>query len=584
MTEDALIGTTVGRYRLDRVLGAGGMSKVYLGVQPEIGSRVAVKVLSDQCAENPELLERFFAEARAVNLIRHEHIASVLDLARLPDGRPYIVMEFVEGSTLGDLVRQGPAPIGGVVRAMLEVLSALGAAHAIGIVHRDLKPDNILITGEGHAKVLDFGIAKLAPGLGDLRSPRTRTGALLGTPAYMAPEQITGAGNSDARTDIYAAGIVLFEAVTGRVPFTGAQLFELMRAHLEQAPPLARTLRPDLPEAIEQVIAIALAKDPAHRFASTEAMAIALEQASAALPPEQWRSLSTRRVGRSSIQPAFPTPTPSHMPPASPTVVTSRKGLWIGILVAAVAIAVAVIAVVTRSGERAAVSVAPGSAVVVAVDAAVVVAAVEPDAMPVPPHAPKPPPPTTPPTPTPTPPPPTGVTIEGNVKLTQTGIRSLDVPADYNPRQFDPIAYLPKAEALAKRLLPDAGFTEFEMYEDVWPNGRVDLTVNKDHTSYFEFRSPAHSVRPPDVPRNVEVDLYCRVVVEVTPKGASAAVLTGLCNTKLRAPPRCTLAHIWELAKAEGVATDNVVATIGFLHDGMWFFDLDGVRSYPDCR
>jgi serine/threonine protein kinase len=292
-TADPLLGTEIDRYRLTRLLGEGGMGRVYLAVQRAIGSRVAIKVLSDECRRTPELLERFFAEARAVNLISHENITSVLDMAVLPDGRPFIIMEFVEGQTLADIVRAGPAPIGGIVQVMSEVLSALAAAHAIGIVHRDLKPDNILITVEGHAKVLDFGIAKLAPGLRDV-GPQTKTGAILGTPAYMAPEQISGAANVDARTDLYAVGVVLFEAVTGRQPFAGATLFDLMKAHVEQMPPPPRSLRPDLPEALEEVILVALAKDPAQRYQSATAMAQALAYAAGSLAQDQWKPLSSR--------------------------------------------------------------------------------------------------------------------------------------------------------------------------------------------------------------------------------------------------------------------------------------------------
>ena len=371
---DPLLGTEVGRYRIERLLGEGGMGAVYLAEQPVIGSRVAIKVLSQECARSPELLERFFAEARSVNLIRHENIVSVLDLAQLPDGRPYIVMEFIEGQTLGQIVRAlnqlgQQVPIGGVVQVAAEMLSALGAAHALGIVHRDLKPDNVLVTAEGHAKVLDFGIAKLAPGLGQ-NSPRTRTGALLGTPSYMAPEQISGAGQIDARTDIYAAGIVLFEAMTGTQPFVGETLFDLMRAHMEQAPPPPRSRRPEMPPAIEQVILTALAKDPAHRFQSAGAMGQALRQAAGALHAEQWRSLSGRSLsgGRISLE-GIRVPTPNLDPARSPTHLatpipapppdiakteatpSSRKGLY-GAIAAITIIGAIVGAIVLGSGKN----------------------------------------------------------------------------------------------------------------------------------------------------------------------------------------------------------------------------------------
>ncbi|HEY0194989.1 MAG TPA: serine/threonine-protein kinase, partial [Kofleriaceae bacterium] len=293
-TDDPLLGTEVGRYRMARVIGEGGMGRVYLAVQPAIGSRVAIKILSDACARNPELLDRFFAEARAVNLVRHEHIVSVLDLAQLPDGRPYIVMEYIEGQTLAAIARAGQVPLGGLVQVMAEVLSALGAAHAIGIVHRDLKPDNILITAEGHAKVLDFGIAKLAPELGAQLSPRTRTGALLGTPQYMAPEQISGSGAVDARTDVYAAGVVVYELATGRLPFAGETLYDLMRGHLETPPPPPRSLRKDLPAAFEQAILTALAKRAAGRFQSAGEMSAALQAAAGALPADERQPLSGR--------------------------------------------------------------------------------------------------------------------------------------------------------------------------------------------------------------------------------------------------------------------------------------------------
>jgi serine/threonine protein kinase len=302
-TTDPLLGSVLGRHRLARLLGEGGMGRVYLAVQPEIGGRVAIKVLSSHDAE---MVDRFFAEARAVNLIHNEHIVDVIDLARLPDGRPYIVMEYVEGQTLGELLRAGPAPFAAIVQWMTEVLSALAAAHAIGIVHRDLKPDNIAISVGGHAKVLDFGIAKLAPSLQGRRAPRTRSGAAVGTPEYMAPEQVTG-GEVDARTDIYAAGLVLYEALTGSRPFDGTSDFDVMRAHVEDAPRPPRQLRADLPGALEDVILQAIAKQPEHRFDSATAMANALQHAAAA---------SSLQASRPFVPPPM-----IHMPATgSPTV------------------------------------------------------------------------------------------------------------------------------------------------------------------------------------------------------------------------------------------------------------------------
>jgi serine/threonine protein kinase len=206
IAEDVLLGTTIGVYRVARLLGIGGMGRVYKGVHPQIGSRVAIKVLSRECSDRRDLVDRFFSEAKAVNLIRHESIVNVLDLSMLPDGRPYIIMEYLDGVPLSALIDQSitrrmPMPLGGLARLAAEALDALGAAHAKGIVHRDLKPDNIFVTPSGRPKVLDFGIAKLRPELG---GSSTQTGSLLGTPHYMSPEQAGGKA-IDHRADIYAA-------------------------------------------------------------------------------------------------------------------------------------------------------------------------------------------------------------------------------------------------------------------------------------------------------------------------------------------------------------------------------------------
>jgi serine/threonine-protein kinase len=555
LAEDPLLGREVGRYRVARMLAEGGMGRVYLGVQPAIGSRVAIKILSD--AARTDLLERFFAEAKAVNMIRHENIVSVIDLAKLDDGRPYIVMEYIEGQTLGALVRAGGAPLGGVIQVMLEVLSALAAAHAIGIVHRDLKPDNVLVTGEGHAKVLDFGIAKLMPGVSQL-SPRTQTGALLGTPAYMAPEQISGSGQIDARTDIYAAGVVLYEAVTGRVPFVGETLFDLMRLHLEAPPPSPRALRPDMPLSLEQVILQALAKSPEARFQTAAAMAQAVKHASTELGAEQWRSLSSRNAiitgGRQAVTSAAPTPQLTE-----PTPRPRSNALWIIAVLAAALAAVLVTLVVVRKSDSKQMPDAAQIAESPVADAPVL-AEVPPDAPDI-----------------------IAALDAGNSVVIKRGggvtivqkppQKQLGGTVDYNPKAFDALAYLPKATALAQKIYPDAKLTRFDMVP-VRSNGLVDFTMKDAEGSYW-FRSALHSKRPADLPPNVPVDRPCMIYVELDARSVQARVVENdECDDKLVRAPRCKLESVWKQALAKGVPADHV-AKISWLFDEKWFFDTD---------
>ncbi|MEJ7603533.1 MAG: protein kinase [Kofleriaceae bacterium] len=382
--EDVLLGTTIGAYRVARLLGIGGMGRVYKGVHPTIGSRVAIKVLSRECTDRRDLVERFFSEAKAVNLIRHESIVNVLDLAMLPDGRPYIIMEYLDGAPLAAIVDHSvthhrPMPLGGLARLAVEVLDALGAAHQKGIVHRDLKPDNIFITPSGRPKVLDFGIAKLS----DLGASATRTGSLLGTPHYMAPEQAAGKP-VDHRADIYAIGVILFECATGAKPFQADSLFELLRKHVEASPPSPRALRPDLSPGFEGLILTALAKSPDERFSSAHAMSMALQHATAELPADQWTPIlgsgehraqpsggwqptppaTWARNPRSHARPSAQPPNQQQSPPIghhstvsassgqvarqAPTR-SSRKGLWIGL--AAVALVGAGIAAIVAGTQ-----------------------------------------------------------------------------------------------------------------------------------------------------------------------------------------------------------------------------------------
>jgi serine/threonine-protein kinase len=264
------------------MLGAGGMGRVYVAVQPQIGARVAIKVLKKESAADPDVVERFFNEARAVNMIKHEAIVDVIDLGRLPDGAPYIVMEYLDGASLGAIVRREKRlPLGTLSRIVGEVLAALEAAHAKSIIHRDLKPDNVFVSPSGRVTVLDFGIAKLTAGADSLRS--TQTGSLLGTPAYMSPEQARSQP-LDARADLYSVGVMLYEASTGTLPFVAQNLFDLLQMHVTKPPRPPRELEPEIPEAFEAVILRALAKDPADRFASAAEMRTALVDASRDLP------------------------------------------------------------------------------------------------------------------------------------------------------------------------------------------------------------------------------------------------------------------------------------------------------------
>ncbi len=287
--DDPLLGETLGSYRVVRLIGRGGMGSVYLAIQPTIGSRVAIKVLSPEASESRDLVERFFAEARAVNLIKSDGIVNVLDLAFLPEGRPYIVMEYLDGMALSGVIhRFGALPLGWACRLAIEVLTALDAAHRAGVVHRDLKPDNVFVTSSGRVKVLDFGIAKLQA-RSKLGSVETSDGTLLGTPRYMSPEQAQGRG-VDLHTDIYSMGVILFEALTGRALFEASTVYELLRLQVEVTPPALRLLRPDAPAGLEAAVARALAKDPEQRHESASALAAELSVACESLSRESFAS------------------------------------------------------------------------------------------------------------------------------------------------------------------------------------------------------------------------------------------------------------------------------------------------------
>jgi serine/threonine-protein kinase len=284
-TGPVVAGQNVGNYRIVDRLGEGGVGEVYLAEHPEIGRKVAIKFLRRALAADPTVYGRFVDEARAASAIQHSNIVEVLDFGRLPDGQPYIVMEYLPGESLAARLRRvGQLRVRHAVEIAFQIANVLTAAHDKGIVHRDLKPDNVFLVpdrrqpGREIVKVLDFGIAKLQ---GDLKhsEAHTRTGSLVGTPLYMSPEQCRGIREIDARTDIYALGAMLFEMLAGRPPFVSQGLGDLMDMHMNRPAPSVRSLARGVPKQLDAVVTRALAKLPEHRFPNGAAFQAALEAA-----------------------------------------------------------------------------------------------------------------------------------------------------------------------------------------------------------------------------------------------------------------------------------------------------------------
>jgi eukaryotic-like serine/threonine-protein kinase len=269
-----MLGTTIGNYVVRKKIGQGGMGAVYLAEHPRIGRQVAIKVLLPEVSKKAEVVRRFFTEARSSSEIHNEHIIDILDFGELADGTSYLIMEWLDGESLRDVIRrEGKLPIPRALHITRGVSVALAAAHARGIVHRDLKPDNVFLikkeSDPDFVKVLDFGIAKLMQSESGDHEIKTQTGALIGTPSYMSPEQCRGQP-VDQRTDIYALGVLMYQMFTGRLPFTAEGLGELLLAHMTLQPPAPHELAPELPEAIEAVILKALEKDLDRRYQHIE--------------------------------------------------------------------------------------------------------------------------------------------------------------------------------------------------------------------------------------------------------------------------------------------------------------------------
>lgn len=269
-----------GKYRIDRVLGQGGMGIVVAATHVQLRQRVAIKFLLH--GARGDIVTRFLREARAAARLKSEHVARVLDVGELPNGSPFMVMEFLEGSDLeGVLARRGPLPIEEAIFHLLQACEAIAEAHAAGIVHRDLKPANLFLAstpdGSGSIKVLDFGISKDTTEEIDNASPSlTRTTAVLGSPSYMAPEQMRSTRDANVRADIWSLGVILYELLTGEVPFAAESFVELALKVISEEPPAPSSYRADLPPTLEAAILRCLQKDPAARFENVTELAFAI--------------------------------------------------------------------------------------------------------------------------------------------------------------------------------------------------------------------------------------------------------------------------------------------------------------------
>jgi serine/threonine-protein kinase len=273
-----------GRYELEELVGSGGMSDVFRARDNQLDRRVAIKILHGRYADDPEYLERFRSEARAVARLSHPNIVTVIDRGD-DNGRQYIVFEHVDGENLKELVqRTGRLPVRRAVELALAVADGLAFAHQEGLVHRDVKPQNVLLSREGEVKVTDFGIARSL----EVERGVTQTGTVLGTGEYLAPEQASGKPVSPA-TDVYALGVVLWEMLAGEVPFDGENFVAVALRHVNEPPPSLREVRTDVSPRLAAVVERALAKDPAQRFPSMAALAkelrACLAEGEGELPP-----------------------------------------------------------------------------------------------------------------------------------------------------------------------------------------------------------------------------------------------------------------------------------------------------------
>ncbi|MGB0386277.1 MAG: serine/threonine-protein kinase [Ardenticatenaceae bacterium] len=304
-----LTGRKLGKYQIVKRLGRGGMAMVYEGYQPDLERHVAIKVLHKHLAADPDFVERFRREARAMGQLQHRNLVRLIDFD-IDNDQYYMVMEFIEGGTLGDyLKKKAPLPAEEALYIMGQLTDALGYAHDRGMIHRDIKPANIMFMAENgsHAVLMDFGLARI---LGE--DGMTVTGQMIGTPAYMSLEAVQG-DKVDKRTDIYSLGVVLYEMLTGRTPYIANTPYKMILKQLHDPLPPPRQVYPALPEAVEQVVLKALAKEPNERYQSAQQFYQAIEQTRAALNANQPLGLPPATTSpRPKVRPKNNSPAPEQ--------------------------------------------------------------------------------------------------------------------------------------------------------------------------------------------------------------------------------------------------------------------------------
>jgi serine/threonine-protein kinase len=341
---DPLVGHVLdGRYRVDSKVARGGMATVYLGHDAKLERTLALKVMHPNLATDEEFVRRFIGEAKAAAALSHPNIVAVFDQGTDRSGHVYLAMEYVQGSTLRDVLdrhaRLGPES---AVQIMTQLLGALSAAHRIGLVHRDVKPENLLISPDGHVKVADFGLARA-----ETASRQTKTGMLIGTVGYLAPEQVLS-GSSDARTDVYAAGIMLFEMLTGSQPYQGDNPLSVAYQHVNEVVPLPSSIVPGIPPQLDALVSASTNRDPARRPADAGHFLTLVEEVGRGLPRGIDAMLAhAPRAQRPSGGPAQTsvtarqgTATGSHTmalrtPPTAPAAPARRSGRRAGLIAGA---------------------------------------------------------------------------------------------------------------------------------------------------------------------------------------------------------------------------------------------------------